>query len=236
MVGEDGVVEQFVKPLLAAMLNTFVFESVARETMEPQAWGYYSSGCGDEITLSDNHLAFQRIVMRPRVLVNVRDIDMTTRLHGVPVALPLYSTVTAFVKLARPDGELAIVKAAKKVGVPYKLPTLGSYTLEEMLEARQSGQEVFPQLWVNLGLSRTQEYVAKLEAAGVRPLFITVDVAQLGRRENDMHDKFTQHGSDVREMKKRVWLTVPRVPHEQSAATLFQACVGMTSRGSKTSH
>ena len=47
MVGEDGVVDQFVKPLLAAMLNTFVFESVARETMEPQAWGYYSSGGGD---------------------------------------------------------------------------------------------------------------------------------------------------------------------------------------------
>ena len=34
----------------------------------------------DEITLRDNHLAFQRITMRPRILVNVREIDMTTRL------------------------------------------------------------------------------------------------------------------------------------------------------------
>ena len=93
-----GVVAEFVKPSLAAMLNTFDFESVARETMEPQAWGYYSSGGDDEITLRDNHLAFQRIVMRPRVLVNVRDIDMTTTLLGVPAALPLYFTATALAK------------------------------------------------------------------------------------------------------------------------------------------
>lgn len=54
---------------LNAMLNTFDFESVAREAgpgrraldsfevMEPQAWGYYSSGGDDEITLRDNHMA-----------------------------------------------------------------------------------------------------------------------------------------------------------------------------------
>merc|ERR1719499_753373 len=106
---EVGVVEQFVKPPLAAMLNTFDFESVARETMESQAWGYYSSGGDDEITLRDNHLAFQRIVMRPRVLVNVRDIDMATTFLGVPASLPLYFTATALAKLAHKDGELAIV-------------------------------------------------------------------------------------------------------------------------------
>jgi L-lactate dehydrogenase (cytochrome) len=37
--GEAQIVE-FVKPPLAAMLNTFDFVSVARETMEPLAWGY----------------------------------------------------------------------------------------------------------------------------------------------------------------------------------------------------
>merc|ERR1712079_553325 len=194
--GEEETVVEFVKPPLAAMLNTFDFESVARETMEPQVWGYYSSGGDDEITLRDNHLAFQRIVMRPRILVNVRDIDMTTTFLGVPSSLPLYFTATALAKLAHPDGELAIVRAAKKAGVPYMLPTLSSYTLDEMLEVRQPGQEVFSQLYVNPERSRTQQYVEKLESAGVRALFITVDAPQLGRREKDMRNKFTQQGSD----------------------------------------
>jgi L-lactate dehydrogenase (cytochrome) len=195
--GEAETVVEFVKPPLAAMLNTFDFESVARETMEPQAWGYYSSGGDDEITLRDNHLAFQRIVMRPRVLVNVRDIDMTTTFLGVASSLPLYFTATALAKLAHPDGELAIVRAAKKAGVPYMLPTLSSYTLDEMLQAKQPEQEVFSQLYVNPERSRTQEYINKLESAGVRALFITVDAPQLGRREKDMRNKFTQQGSDV---------------------------------------
>jgi len=187
----------FVKPPLAAMLNCFDFESVARETMEPQAWGYYSSGGDDEITLRDNHMAFQRITMRPRILVNVRDINLTTSFLGVPAALPLYFTATALGKLAHQDGEVAIVRAAAKAGVPYMLPTLSSYTLEEMLAARAPGQLLFSQLYVNPERGRTEEYVKKLEAAGVKALFVTVDAPQLGRREKDMRNKFTQQGSDV---------------------------------------
>merc|ERR1719159_591841 len=190
---EDG----FVKPPLGAMLNTFDFESVAREVMEPQAWGYYSSGGDDEITLRDNHMAFQRITMRPRILVNVQEIDMTTSFLGASCSLPLYFTATALAKLAHQDGEVAIVKAAKKAGVPYMLPTLSSYTLDEMLAARIQGQPLFSQLYVNPERSRTQEYVEKLEKNGVRALFITVDAPQLGRREKDMRNKFTQQGSDV---------------------------------------
>merc|ERR1719281_254625 len=190
-------VDGFVKPPLGAMLNSFDFESVAREVMEPQAWGYYSSGGDDEITLRDNHMAFQRITMRPRILVNVREIDMATSFLGADASLPLYFTATALAKLAHPDGEVGIVRAAKKAGVAYMLPTLSSYTLDEMLAAREPGQELFSQLYVNPERSRTQEYVEKLEAAGVRALFVTVDAPQLGRREKDMRNKFTQQGSDV---------------------------------------
>jgi len=135
--------------------------------------------------------------MRPRILVNVREIDMSTTILGVPAALPLYFTATALAKLAHPDGEVGIVRAAAKAGVTYMLPTLSSYTLEEMLGARTPGQQLFAQLYVNPERSRTKEYVQKLEAAGVQALFVTVDAPQLGRREKDMRNKYTQQGSDV---------------------------------------
>merc|ERR1712050_5037 len=48
-----------------------------------------------------------------------------------------------------------------------------------------------------MGRSRSEEYVKKLEDAGVKALFVTVDAPQLGRREKDMRNKFTQQGSDV---------------------------------------
>merc|ERR1719203_2668277 len=66
-----------------------------------------------------------------------------------------------------------------------------------MLAARTEGQTIFSQLYVNPERSRTEEYVRKLEQAGVKALFVTVDAPQLGRREKDMRTKFTQQGSDV---------------------------------------
>merc|ERR1712151_370845 len=98
---------------------------------------------------------------------------------------------------AHQDGETAIVRGAAKAGVVYMLPTLSSYTLDEMLAARSPGQELFSQLYVNPERSRTQSYVEKLEANGVKALFVTVDAPQLGRREKDMRNKYTQQGSDV---------------------------------------
>jgi L-lactate dehydrogenase (cytochrome) len=190
------------KPPIDIILNTFDFESVAAHTMTEEGWGYYSSGADDEITLRENHTAFQRIWLKPRILVNVKDIDMTTAILGVQSSLPLYFSATALAKLADDDGELAISRAAAKTGVIYMLPTLSSYTLDEMLAVRQPGQVQFAQLYVNAQRERTKEYVQRLTDGGAKALFVTVDAPQLGRREKDMRNKFTknadvQKGEDV---------------------------------------
>jgi len=190
------------KPSIDTMLNTFDFENVAARTMTEEGWGYYSSGADDEITLRENHTAFQRIWFKPRILVNVKNIDLTTSILGVKSSFPLYFTATALGKLADDDGELAISRAAAKTGVIYMLPTLSSYTLDEMLEVRQPGQVHFAQLYVNTKRERTKEYVQRLENGGAKALFVTVDAPQLGRREKDMRNKFTknadvQKGDDV---------------------------------------
>ena len=192
---------QLVVPPLEQMLNAFDFEAVARHTLTKEAWGYYSSGADDEISLRENHAAFQRVWLKPRIMVNVKTIDTTWEiLPGVSgrSALPLYITATAMGKLAHPDGETAIVRAAHQANVVYMLPTLSSCTLDEMLSARAGpGQVLFSQLYVNADRQRTAEYVAKLEREGVRALFVTVDAPQLGRREKDMRNKFTSQKSDV---------------------------------------
>ncbi len=194
---------EWEKPPLDAMFNTFDFESVAANTMTEEGWGYYSSGADDEITLRENHTAFQRIWFRPRILVNVKDIDMTTTILGVKSSFPLYFSATALGKLADDEGELAISRAAATSDVIYMLPTLSSYSLDEMLEVRRPNQVQFAQLYVNAKRERTKEYVQRLEAGGIKALFVTVDAPQLGRREKDMRNKFTkntavQKGEDVK--------------------------------------
>ena len=191
------------KPPLDAIMNCFDFESVASRTMTEEGWGYYSSGADDEITLRENHTAFQRVWFKPRILINVKEIDMTTSILGVKSSLPLYFSATALGKLADDDGELAISRAAAKSDVIYMLPTLSSYTLDEMLGVREPSQVQFAQLYVNAKRERTEEYIKRLEDGGVKGLFVTVDAPQLGRREKDMRNKFTknadvQKGEDVK--------------------------------------
>lgn len=188
----DQQIQPWKKPPIDAVLNTFDFENVAARTMTEEGWGYYSSGGDDEITLRENHTAFQRIWLKPRILVNVKNIDMTTSILGVKTSIPLYFSATALGKLAHDDGELAISRAAAKTDVIYMLPTLSSYSLDEMLEVRQPGQVQFSQLYVNTKRERTKEYIQRLEAGGAKALFVTVDAPQLGRREKDMRNKFTK--------------------------------------------
>ena len=190
---------EWKKPPLEAMLNHFDFESVAAHTMTEEGWGYYSSGADDEITLRENHNAFQRIWLKPRVLVNVKNVSTCTSLLGYDSSFPLYFTATALGKLAHEEGELAITRAAHASNVIYMLPTLASYTLEEMLAERGPGQVQFGQLYVNADRERSREYIEKLERGNVKALFITVDAPQLGRREKDMRNKFTKNTSVQKE-------------------------------------
>jgi L-lactate dehydrogenase (cytochrome) len=189
--------KKWVKPELGQMLNVYDFESVAKRTMMKQGWNYYSSGADDEITLRENHIAFQRIWLRPRVLINVRNVNMSTKLLGYSSSLPLYITATALGKLAAQEGELAIVRAAHQKNIIYMLPTLSSYTLGEMINERGTNQIQFGQLYVNSDREKTKKYIEELEQGNCKALFITVDAPQLGRREKDMRNKFTEQGSNV---------------------------------------
>lgn len=164
---ETQVIETKVikKPQLSQMLNLFDFEAVAKHVLSEEAFAYYSSGADDEyvicncinlyyrLTLQENHSAFHRIWLRPRVLVNVKKISTETRLLGSPSRLPLYITATALGKLGHPEGELVLTKAAGSRGIIQMIPTLASCSLNELTGARLPGQNQWFQLYVNSGMA-----------------------------------------------------------------------------------
>ena len=194
------------KPSIDSCINVFDFEAIARETVPEQGWVYYSSGADDEITLRENHCAFQRIWMRPRVLVNVRDVDMSTTILGQKSSMPLMLCAVAMCKLGHPDGEKAWAGASKTCSVPYMVPTLSGCSFDEIMQAGKGGCQYF-QLYVNQDRKKTKKLVQRAEAAGCKALFITVDAPQLGNREKDRRVKVSHSGAAVQsgrdEVKKK---------------------------------
>lgn len=184
-------------PNLKECLNLMDFEAVARKVMKKEAWAYYSSGADDEITMRENHLAFHKIWFRPRILVDVESVSCSTVMLGHKVDMPYYVTATALGKLGNPEGEVVLTRAAGSHNVIQMIPTLGSCSLDEILDASNKNQIQWLQLYVNKNRDLTRKIVQHAEKRGCKALFITVDAPQLGRREKDMRSKFISSGSSI---------------------------------------
>jgi L-lactate dehydrogenase (cytochrome) len=185
------------KPLLSQIYNLHDFEAVARRVMKTAAWGYYSSAADDEITMRENHTAFQRIWFRPKVLIDVEKVNFSTTMLGSKCEMPFYVTATALGKLGHPEGEVVLTKAARKHNIIQMIPTLASCSFDEIMDAAEGDQVQWLQLYVNKNREITRRIVQHAEKRGCKGLFITVDAPQLGRREKDMRSKFTEQGSNV---------------------------------------
>ena len=147
--------------------------------------------------MRENHSAFHKIWFRPRVLVNVENVDTSTKMLGTKVSIRFYVTATALGKLGHPDGEICLTRAANTHDVIQMIPTLASCSFDEIADARSPTQTQWLQLYVNKDRAITKRIVQEAEKKGCKGLFITVDAPQLGRREKDMRSKFSDPGTDV---------------------------------------
>jgi 4-hydroxymandelate oxidase len=170
-------------------LNVLDFEALARSRMEPSAYDYFAGGAGDERTVGENRRAFERLALRPRVLVDVSTIDTSVRLFGRTLSFPVLLAPTALNRLGHPDGEVAAARAAGAAGTAMVLSTTASSTIEEVAEAA-SGALWF-QLYVYRDRGVTHDLVRRAEASGYEALVLTVDMPRMGRRERDLRNRFT---------------------------------------------
>ncbi|KAK9331550.1 FMN-dependent dehydrogenase-domain-containing protein [Lipomyces starkeyi] len=191
-------------PPVSQCYNLLDFEDIARQTMKKTAWAYYSSGADDEITLRENHAAFHRIWFRPKVLVDVSRIDLSTTMLGCPCSVPFYVTATALGKLGNPEGEVVLTRAGYRENVIQMIPTLASCSFDEIVDAKQGDQIQWLQLYVNQDREITRKIVQHAEKRGCRALWITVDAPQLGRREKDMRSKYDEQAANVQDNESTV--------------------------------
>ncbi|HET9879275.1 MAG TPA: alpha-hydroxy acid oxidase [Candidatus Limnocylindria bacterium] len=176
---------------LDGVVNLDDFEPIARERLDPRAYGYYASGAGAERSLHDNVASWSAWRLLPRVLSGSRAPETSVRLLGGSAALPFGVAPAALQGMAHPDGELAMARAATGHGVPYVLSTASTRTIEEVAAAAGSeaaGPRWF-QLYVEHDLGFARELVLRAEAAGFTAVVLTVDLPVAGYRERDIRNR-----------------------------------------------
>jgi 4-hydroxymandelate oxidase len=204
-------------------INLFEYERIAKNHLSSMAFDYYSSGAWDEVTLQDNQAAFQRIKLRPRMLVDVsvgtsgNENRLATTVLGQPLQLPLLVAPMAFQCLAHADGEIATASAAAASGVGMVLSTLSTKSIEEVASCHDFKDALqWFQLYIHKDRGLTRSLVERAYTAGYKALCLTVDAPVLGCREKDKRNEFALPPG-----LRAANLVTKDIPHETGESGLF---------------
>ena len=165
------------------------FEALALRKLASQTFEIIRSGAADEITLRWNRDAFNRIPLRPRVLVDVSTLDTSLTLFGQRLAFPIVLAPAGVHGLLHPQGELETARGAARADAVLVIPSTPARPVEEI--ARVTGPPPWYQLYVTKDRGATREEAQRAENAGCKVLFVTVDTASAGVRNSMMRPPFS---------------------------------------------
>ena len=123
------------------------------------------------------------------MLVDVAEVTTATTVLGTPVSMPLLVAPTAIQRIAHPDGEPGMARAAAAAGTLMCLSTIATATPEEVAAAAPGAPRWF-QLYVFRDRGVTRSLVAQAAEHGYGAIVLTVDAPRLGRRERDLRTGF----------------------------------------------
>ncbi|KAJ5279611.1 S-2-hydroxy-acid oxidase [Penicillium angulare] len=164
-------------------------EDLARQKIPSQAYNYYSCGADDQRALESNRTDFDSLYVLPRVLRDVSHVDTSVKIFGQTLPIPIGIAPTAMQRLASPEGELDVSRAASSMGVNMTLSSNSTTSLEDVIFARQQTSSPAPPYWFQIYLHTKLELsvplIKRAEAAGYQALVLTVDSPVLGNRINE---------------------------------------------------
>ncbi len=168
----------------SAAIDVFDFEPVAERNLSPAHYTYLSMGVQHEATLRANQSAFERFQLRPRRLVDVRQVDTRTDVLGTRLSSPILLAPCGSQRAFHPEGELAVARAARRIDHGMILSTGSSTPIEEVADAR--GEAPWFQLYTARVWPATRAQLRRAEGAGCPAVVLTADIVANGANRDRM--------------------------------------------------
>jgi isopentenyl diphosphate isomerase/L-lactate dehydrogenase-like FMN-dependent dehydrogenase len=160
----------------------------ARRNLSENVWHYLTGGAESETTMRRNRLGLDSLAFRPRVLVDVSEIDTSSVFLGHKLACPVMLAPIGSLQSITPAGGVAVTKAAEESGTVNFVSSVTQPSLEE-IAAASNNPKIF-QLYVQGDLTWVETILQRVKQAGYSALCLTVDTAHYGHRERQMMDRW----------------------------------------------
>jgi len=190
----------------------------ARARLSRDHWDYLIGGAETETSLKRNRMGLDSLAFRPRVLNDVSDVRVLTRLLGhelrIPVVLPPIGSIQVFEE----GGGASVAGACAEFGTMMILSSVCTPDLETVAKVGTGGK-IF-QLYLVGDRGWMDEMIHRTIAAGYAGFCLTVDTQVYSRRERDIAKRFVpasgrQAGvSDFVYQAKMTWETVEHVKRD----------------------
>ena len=168
--------------------NFHDFRELARRRLPGPIFNYIDGGADDEMTLRRNTRAFEECDLVPDVLTGLGEIDLSVKVLGHKLDIPVYCSPTALQRLFHHEGERAVAHAADKFGTMFGVSSLGTVSLEE-IRSKFSGPQVY-QFYFHRDRGLNRAMMERAKSAGVQIMMLTVDSITGGNRERDLRTGF----------------------------------------------
>src|SRR3972149_6298858 len=163
-------------------------ERAARARLPRDAWNFGAGGAESETTLRRNRRALGRPAITQNIPVDVRQIDLSTSLLGVPLSWPVAVAPMGGLVLFHPEGDLEMARGCGQGDTLQFLSGATGWPGGEVAKA-SAAPKMF-QLYHHGDRGWVAELLARVEASGYRSVCLTVDVQVLGRRERDIVNRY----------------------------------------------
>ena len=178
------------KRRLTRALTIYDLREIAKRRTPQAPFDYTDGGADTESSLTRARAAYEKLEFQPRILRDVKDVDLSVQMLGKKMSMPVGIAPTGFTRMMQTEGEYAGACAASDAGIPYTLSTMGTRSIEDVAKAAPSGRNWF-QLYMWKDRDRSMALVDRAKTAGFDTLVLTVDVPVAGARLRDVRNGMT---------------------------------------------
>jgi L-lactate dehydrogenase (cytochrome) len=182
------------------------YRAAAQRRLPPFLFHYIDGGAYAEHTMRRNVADLSDIALRQRVLRNMSELSLETKLFNETLSMPVALAPVGLTGMYARRGEVQAAKAAADKGIPFTLSTVSVCPIEEVAPAIQ--RPMWFQLYVLKDRGFMKNALERAKAAGVTTLVFTVDMPVPGARYRDAHSGMSGPNAPMRRMLQAV--THPR--------------------------